>query len=895
MNKRATKQAAGATPRNTLPPPEVRGLQPDNGDGQDNLLPIGDPPQRLPVIIPKWEAEPPSAENPHKIELKWNDAPAGDVTYSSPVDLDNEANRTLEVATRFLVEGVHRLQYLVKIGDSAALISEDLILTIDTSAPVLGTPNALVFPPEVQDGVTEEYLKENQDQLKATLPLYQIQQPDDVITAYWDSAIDDNTLAVTRKLTATDHDDAIELVFEGALIRAQGAGDRMVRYQVRDRAGNKTEFSDYITLKVMEEAPEEELLDPPMFRDEDIADREDNTLFKDVITAGTGLVVLLPEWENPAPDGASDVVQVSYARGANPDPADFKEAVSQLYPGPILPGDFPLRIVLPQGCLLPDGPVTLRYLVTAYNDAETESSTATFIADTTPPFRELEPPAPTVPDVPITDDYFDNNEEGVVCTLPPYADWQPKDRVVFWWLNAVPDDPTQIEITGETQVTTEPPFTFIVPADAVRSTGDGGCYLVYTVIDKATNRSRLSVYAPVAVALGTLPSNLQDPVVAQAADDGQVGLDDAHAGVIVGIPRFENWKATDRIEVTWGDTVLAEEQVGSSPAELISILVPTSVLKDEYGDTEGPLPTNVSYRILRGDVGSVVKAITVDVDLSVIGPELPEWPDPENPTLEPAAVYGAKSNQLNQLTRDDTGEDARCDLTLYAPVNAGEVLKVYWGEPPVEVAEYVVQAGDTAGDVVPCTIKWEHIEAAGNAPELPVYYTIGHPDSPNTQRSPITKVSVNAVVIVLPLLAFLKQSPNGWLNCDSLDGEDHAVLVHVPDISKYVAAGDVITLTWTPLPRLVGDEVLHDAIKEEDITLDADHPAAGFVWRIQPYAAHLAPTYDPDGPGTANARGRVHYALTYKEESITSPVTESKVGMFNGTGGCDVTFMDDAP
>lgn len=895
MNRKATTKAAGAAPSTALPPPEVRGLLPDNGDGQDNLLPISDPPVQLPVIIPKWPGEPASVERPHKIELKWDDLPASSVEHTSPVDLDIEANRTLHVGVAKLTEGIHKAQYLVVIGTDAPMVSQELMITIDTSAPVLGTPNALEFPDEIKDGITEAYLEKNNDQLKAALPLYEVQQPDDVITAYWDTASDDNTLAVTKKLTSTDHDQPIELVFEGALIRAQGAGERLVRYQVQDRAGNKTAFSDYVTLRVMEETPpEDNLLDAPQFRDQDIADRDDNTLFKDVITANIGLILLLPEWNNPAPVGAYDLVKVESARGATPDPGSFKEAVSKSFPGPIAPGDFPLHILVPHGFLLPDGPITFRYSVTTYNDATVYSHTATLIADTTPPFRELEPPAPTVPAVPIDDDYLKEHEDGVACTLPVYADWQLRDRVVYWWLNSVPDDPTDIEITGEAEITTAPPFNFTVPADAVRAVGDGGCYLVYAVIDKATNRSRLSVYARVAVALGPLPANLQDPVVAQAGD-GQVDLADAHAGVIVGIPRFDNWKATDRIEVTWGDTVLAEEPVGSSPADLISIRVPIAVVKDEYGDTEGALPTNVSYRILRGDVGSVEKAITVDVDLSVIGPELPEWPDPENPTLAPAAVYGARSNLLNQLTRDDTGEDARCDLTLYAPVNAGEVLKVYWGEPPVEVAEYVVQAGDTAGDVVPCTIKWEHIEAAGNAPELPVYYTIGHPDSPNTQRSPVTKVSVNAVVIVLPPLAFLKQSPNGWLNCHSLDGEDHAVLVQVPDLSKYLAEGDEVRLTWTPLPGLVGDDVLDDAIKEEVITLDADYPAAGFVWRIQPYATHLAPTYDPDGPGGASARGRVHYTLTYKEELITSPVTESKVGMFNGTGGCDVTFMDGAP
>jgi hypothetical protein len=897
MKTKVTNKAAAAraVKRDPLDPPIVHGLQPDNGDGQDNLLPISDPPVRLPVIIPKWPGDPASAVRPHRIELKWNDLSSGSMEHAAPVDLDNEANRTLHVAAANLTEGMHKAQYLVVIGTDVPMVSQELRITIDTSAPVLGTPNALAFPVDVvQDGITPAYLAANNDQVKAGLPSYTVQQPDDVITAFWDTASDDNTPALTKTLTFADHVEPIELIFSGALIREHGPGDRMVRYQVEDRAGNKTAFSDYVELKVVEAPPEEDLLAAPQFRYQDLADRDDNTLFKDVITAGTGLVILLPEWDNPAPNGAADLVQLEFARGASPDPADFKEAVSESYPGPIAPGQFPLTIVLPNTCLIPDGPVSLRYWVTSYNDAKVMSATATLIADTTPPFREMEPPALTVPDVPITDAYLDDHMDGVECSIPVYVDWQPDDRVVYWWLNDVPDDPTEIDITGEAEITTEPPFTFAVPAHAVRSTGDGGCYVVYTVIDKATNRSRLSVYAPVAVALGPLPGNLQDPVVEQAGD-GQVDLADAHNGVIVGIPRFDNWKPTDRIEVTWGTTVLDEEQIGSSPAELISIRVPTQVLKDEYGDTEGGRSTNVSYRILRGDVGSNEKAIIVDVDLSVIGPELPEWPDPENPTLAPAAVYGATSNVLNQLTREDTGLDARCDLTLYAPVNAGEVLKVYWNDAPAPVAEYIVQADDRADDVVSCKIGWEHIELAGNALEVPVYYTIGRPNSPNAQRSPLTKVNVDAVVIIPEAPSFLGQSENGWLNCHSLDGDDHAVRVQVPDISRYLGAGDQVTLTWTPLTGLVGEDVLEAAIKVEPIILDALHPATGFVWRIQPYATHVGPTYDPDGPGGAAARGRIHYTLTYKGETLTSETTESKVGMFDGTGGCDVKFLDEVP
>jgi hypothetical protein len=792
-----------------------------------------------------------------------------------------------DVPYSFVKEGTYELRYQILITDQAPLVSETLTITIDTTAPELVGDGALVFPEEVvRDGVTSSYLAANNDRVVASVPRYTDPAPGDVITAYWDTAEGDDLQAVSRTLTAGDYQDEITLTFEGEMIRARGEGTRLVRYRVSDRAGNQSGLAAYVALQVLDEAPEEGL-EPPWFYDDDIADAGDNTLFKQIIEAGNGLVVLIPAWQNlPGFPGLDDVVYLEWGRGENPAEQDFEAVDQQTVAGPVDPSFFPLELTLPHRNLLPDGLYSVRYRVNGWNDSVTWSPPVTLVADTTPPRRDSNPEGARGPEAPITDAYLDAHPDGVECTVPAYPDWQPGDRVLFWWLRApLPDDPTTLVPAGEAEVTAQPQ-QIIVPASVVTATGDGGCYVIYVLQDKATNISRLSVYTRLGVALGALPQGLLDPEVAQA-DDGLVDLDDAFAGVIVGIPAFDNWKPTDRVEVTWGTAVLDEEPLGSAPGFPLPVKVPTDVLRAQYGAGEGAVPTPVSYRILRGDAVFGPKQISVDVDFSVVGPELPEWPDPVNPALPVATVFGGDRATPNQLTRQDNGAPATLEFNLYAPVAAGEEVDVYWGDTRVEEARYTVQAGDAPGKLVVVTIPWSYIEQAGNNAALPVHYRIHAPGSPNEQHSPTTAVSVDAVVIIPPAPAFEKLSGNGMLNCTSLDGADRAVLVKVPDLSAYLGAGDTVTLTWTPLAGMTGEEVLDAAIKEEAIVLDAA-TVRGFVWRVQPYARHILPTYDPDGAGPAG-RARINYAFTYKDEPVTSATAEAIVAMFDAAGACPLT------
>ena len=555
-------------------------------------------------------------------------------------------------------------------------------------------------------------------------------------------------------------------------------------------------------------APLEEL-DLPQLNDRDIVDKADGTLNKDVIEAGNGLTVSIPKWANVSPPGnplGPDTVTLQWASGSNPADGDYEDlanATDTRYDD----GVFPVELVVPNGKLHPDGPYSLRYRVDPWNQVPTKSPSIPVICDNTPPCRNIEPDPLVFPNEPITDEYLANNPAGVAATIPPYKfdDWQSGDKIMFWYgKEPLPDDPSGLMPVGGGAIgnPNDSTQTALFTKDNIEGIGDGGCLAVYALFDKATNRSRFSGYSRIAVALGPLPDALKDPEVPQA-NKGWIDLKDAIAGVIVEIPRFENGKATDLVEVTWGTTpLLPARPIGASPRWPLEFPVPNTILHSEYIGSADPDHTPVSYRVLRGTVPFGPMSAEVAVDFAVIGPPNPDpdWPNPVNPDLDPPTVHGKNSSTPNVLTRADKGEDAILTFDLYGPVEDGEVIEFYWGDERVTEAQFKV-AGESAGEEIERIIPWKYIEEYGNSPDVPIHYRIMDPDSPNEQHSRTTPVDVDAIEFMAdpPTYRDAQGPSKNLLNCASLDfdGTNHAVVVEVPDLTVYgLGDGEIVTMKW---------------------------------------------------------------------------------------------------
>jgi hypothetical protein len=666
----------------------------------------------------------------------------------------------------------------------------------------------------------------------------------------------------------------------------------------RNEADAEKARRDYRKLKTQRLAGIKADLAPPEV--DGIVDPADGTLNKDVLAADLGVTIQI--WDDlPLASGDFDTVFLEWAPGDNPADGDYEVVAQKDIVAPVAPALFPLtELKVPMAELAPDGLYSLRYRVESYNGETRPSLNVHLIVDSVPPWKHAEPREMALPATQITDAFLAANSGGLVGTLPDYDDWQLGDKVAFYWLTApLPSDPDDlpppvgyIDVVGNAQTVT-------YPLAVLEASKDQDYYVGYLLVDKATNRSPISRYTRVDVALGPLPDGLKDPEVPLAKLDGLVDLQDARMGVTVEIPRFDNWKKTDRIEVTWGATVLDSEEVGASPIFPFSISVPRLTLRDEYGNASGELRTNVSYRVLRGQVPSAVTAIEVDVDFSVIGPGPvpdpdPDWPDPVNELLLPAEVRGKSSIQLNTLTRADANQPADLMFTLYTPVNEGEVIDFYWGTQQVVEAQYTVQPGDAAGDEINREIPWSYILSEGNNPALPVHYRIHAAGAGNDQYSPDTLVDVDAITVTPDAPIFLGLNARDWLTCVSLyadsanpDPLEPAIRVEIPDLSQYLQDGDEVTLSWTPLSGRDGEDVLVAAIKTETITLGGATPVTGFTWLVQPYDVHILPTYDP-GNTLPDGRGRIKYAFLQGTEVVTSLTGETVVSMHDPAGTCEI-------
>ncbi len=873
-----TQGKPAATPRD-LALPVVDGLLPGG------LLPVELTKQPLPFSVPKWVGPEPTEEAKHALQALWNDTPVGNIDFTGPF---GDEHLKFNVRVDLLVEGDHQLTYNVTIGAEPIQRSQVLPIHIDLTAPVLPNPSEMTLPEDLTDGVTAEYLQTHGDEVMVGVP-YLTGAVGDVVIFFLDVNDDDDVEVGRKTLVAGDVDNDIVVAYPGTAFRASGNGPRKLRYRLADPAGNESAPANYVAVEIAIAEEPVDLIAPPRFRDEDVVNADGGlfTLKPEIVHAGQGVKVLIDLWNNRPPPTMTDTLFLLWGDGH--DGTTSPHLVDKLdVTGPVDPDDAPFELTVPNEYLHPDGPYQLMYRLIIWNGEMVDSRRVPVVVDTTAPWGPLVPPKAIVEEgIEVNDEYLEENLDGLPWSLPVYADAQPGDEVLWWWLNAVPGE--DLPPPDGVATVADPPQELYVPVEVIERVGDGGCYLVYVLRDKATNLSQLSRPTKVAVALGTLPDTLPVPEVPQA-EKGWIDLGDVHnGGIYVSIDEIPNWKPTDRIWLSWANFTMQPEQIGNRPFPLL-IRVPDIAIRQQYEneDTSGVVTTTIGYRVLRGDVVFGPATNTVDVDLSVAGPELPDWPDPVNPALGQPEVMGKISQELNVLTRDDNGQDATFTFDMYTPAVAGEEVRIYWG---TELAvTYEVTGEETAGDPIPVDIPWEVIQRVNNNPALPVHFRVGHPGSPNEQRSETTLVAVDAVVLVPPAVQVpdAVDSPLGpMVACRHLDGPLHAIRVQVPDLSDFLEVGDTVTLNWTPHRGNLEEDELTHAIFEEDIELD-EETLRGFIWRVEPYENYILPTYEfPDYP---TGYAYIKYTLQHGGHELTSETFRLVVAMFHGGDSCKLTL-----
>ncbi|WP_223515817.1 hypothetical protein [Pseudomonas sp. GL-R-26] len=600
------------------------------------------------------------------------------------------------------------------------------------------------------------------------------------------------------------------------------------------------------------------------------------------LDAGIGLEI--KAWATlPTDDGETESVILQIAR---PGSDEYEDVATVTYTHGT--STFPLPITLPAAFLLKpenEGAFNIRYEHVNWVGTSAWSVDVPVFIDKTPPNGTAAPDKITFSIAPpFTEDKLAGLTD-VDGTIPVWAGAAQGDRVAFAWMkDRLPEDPNDIVPIAVVELGPDRKVKF--PVALIRSLGDGGFCGGYTIFDKAGNRSRISLYDLIPVALGTLPPTpYPAPSVPEAVPKGYVDRNDALQGVHVEFASILHAKSTDEVEIIWNGVALDyKTPVGSSPGNTISIGVSWVHMRDQYGAATGAVSTPIEYKLYRGILELGGASGTVMVNFETTGPGNPD-PWPGNPLLLPLDVFG-KSNVANKLVASDEDELIEAVIELVDPIADGDKYQVLWNGVPIG-APYVINiANDTAGDEIRIELDWDVIRRQGNNPKMPVTYSLSNPAIANPQepKDP-TEVGIEFLTVNLPV-AQPQHLINGRLTCRSLHTEGGKMgFQYLIPASDYLKEGMMVSVEWKAYTTYANPQPVPGAGKTATLgPVTAEQEANGLMWLIEPYDTHLLPTWG--GPTDQEGKGEVIYTLVVDSVPVPSPASDTRVVLSAGSGTC---------
>lgn len=217
-----------------LTPPRPQQLLPDiPGGAETNLLPVTALQADLRVDLDVWEPVP-TPQLPHTLSLRLGGRPVNSKIFVDLVDPH------VMLPKDSMVPGIHQLDYTVETDSGESFPSSAMTLTIDTSAPTFATSSQVVFPSDMWDGITLDYLTENDDKVVVTVPQWPEIKPGDSVHWYWGLQLGNPGTPTVMSLDAEAVAQPITVELTKVFLDARGNGTRYMSYRLADRAGNIT-------------------------------------------------------------------------------------------------------------------------------------------------------------------------------------------------------------------------------------------------------------------------------------------------------------------------------------------------------------------------------------------------------------------------------------------------------------------------------------------------------------------------------------------------------------------------------------------------------------------------------------------------------------------------------
>lgn len=530
--------------------------------------------------------------------------------------------------------------------------------------------------------------------------------------------------------------------------------------------------------------------------------------------------------------------------------------------GPVDARDWTVPFEIPVSFLVealtPETPTEyeMRYLYVNPNEAV--SVIAEFAVDRTAPYKIKNPPADLTPGAPTwpadlppaapIDEAYLEGKPGILVKPAVSPTYDPTDNFKFFW-GPAPDPDRDMPVfddvlngSGEA----------LIPADVFKGGEEGRNLLIYKPTDLPGNPGKRSNASQRTVAFAPEPdpATVLPPVVTLAnGENGDDLIDLADTqfdsrGVEIKVKVPTPNSPADTIVVYWGGNPIDPEQRVGADTEL-TFFATYDLVKETYGNTDGIKPTDVSYKMFRGNREIATNKVGIGVDVSFIGPiEL------EAPSLKTTA------GSIDKILEADFGDDGiEIQIKLFAtpPTKEGWFIDAFYDDE--KIGDPIALTAGQEDTTLPIPLPWKTVFDHGSGTKVLRYrlYTLtgNNPTHSRTKDIPVDEFPIEmAMPEVIKLAGPLKRIACATLNfpteTDPGDGTNRRNLLVRVKKNQFTVDGETITLKYyaydtdpaVPIPDT-------DAVATFPIV--GEFPEDGVLMNIGSYTEDFRPAHLKNG------------------------------------------------
>ncbi|MGL6246509.1 hypothetical protein [Pseudomonas sp.] len=551
---------------------------------------------------------------------------------------------------------------------------------------------------------------------------------------------------------------------------------------------------------------------------------------------------------------------------------DFLPLPHYIELGPVADRDWDVPFEIPLTYMIEDPAPELpteyefRYLLYANGTNESISLPVTYAIDRTYPYKIKNPPADRTPGAPSwpadlgpndpIDEAYLEGKTGILVKPAVSPTHHPTDIYQFYWGDA--PDPDRDTPVFEGVLTAG---EALIPADVFK-TNEGTKRLIYRARDLPGNRGKRSNPSQRTVVILPDPNVILPPVITLAngpSGDGLIDLADTQfdiRGVEVKVTVPTPSAESDTIVVYWGGKPISPEQRVGTNTEL-SFFASYDLVKEVYGNTDGSVATEISYKMFRSIREIATHNATIDVDVSFIGPD-PILIGLEAPELETTA---GSIDEILETDYGDTGIKIKIPLFAAPPTEEGWLIDVFYDD--IKIGNTIALTSGQEDTTLEIPLLWATVLAQQSGTKV-LRYTLftltgvnptqSRPKDIEVEEFPIEMVAPEVINLGGPLRRISCPTLNFPVVGNPGDGTARRNLtVRVPK-NTYTVDGETITLKWVPYDTATPPAPISGAATTQTYLITGTYPDAGALIQIGVYDTHFKPAH--------LGKGRVTYSIS---------------------------------